>query len=192
MDATRQDAFGPEERWASAYLAVLKTSSCLFPVIDNVEDTLTWCLEYALRLQNKCGLVQLTYLDEVGRVSTAIPEMAEFNMTHRSKSGYGSTVLPFLGITALFNMGQYVRIKAKTATREEIKAAKHCLVATDWKEHILPQKAALEASINGDYKMTTRALNKKFWKIVNRSRYSVQVKGGQVILKKWAMTGYGV
>ena len=165
MDATKQDAFEPEERWASAYLTVLKTSSRSSPVIEDMNDTFVWCLEYAVRLQNKHGLVQLAYLDEVGRVSKLMG-------------------LSFLTFTALFNMGHYVRIKARTATDGEIKRIKNELAFTQWPEDMLLHKTALQASVDGDYEMTTRALNKRFWYIISKSRYYIEIQHGKITFWK--------
>lgn len=79
LDAVRHTSFNASERWANAHLWSLKT---LEPKANNkigtnpsfgvrrwyAWDPITWCVEYALKLQYEDGKVRMTYLDEVGRV----------------------------------------------------------------------------------------------------------------------------
>ncbi|KAF2707106.1 hypothetical protein K504DRAFT_410991 [Pleomassaria siparia CBS 279.74] len=119
---TGGDAFNSDEYWANASLWNLKTLSLVeqdetqvFPVWED----LAWCMEYALRLEEKDKKVRVTYLDEVGR--------AAFHEGHASMLStdlpQGYAVTNFLDIALWLNFTGYVRIKAKSAERKDIKHA---------------------------------------------------------------------
>ncbi|KAF2794964.1 hypothetical protein K505DRAFT_407227 [Melanomma pulvis-pyrius CBS 109.77] len=120
--ATGGDAFNSDEYWANASLWALKTlrpqqkaQKQVFPVWED----LAWCMEYALRLEEKDNKVRVTYLDEVGRAG--IGERHDTIAAMDLPRGYATET--FLDIALWLNLTGYVRIKAKTAERKDIKHA---------------------------------------------------------------------
>lgn len=169
LDATEHENFNPEQRWANAYLRILKISDRSTPIIEDVWDTLTWCLEYALRLEEESKTVQKDYLDEVGRVAIIVRHQYR---TSRSKVdpfiyiGRRSVVKSFLAITTYFYMDNYVRIRSSISTCEDVENARDCIKQRnagfgqdDW----IVRKTALRATAEtpGGEGKTYRALSQK-------------------------------
>ncbi|KAF2117082.1 hypothetical protein BDV96DRAFT_490389 [Lophiotrema nucula] len=116
---TLDQGFDTDEQWANASLWALKTLPAKEPL--QIWDKLAWCIEYALRLEEKDGKVRLTYLDEVGRA--AINERQDLINSHSSDLPDGATAENFLDIAVWLNLIGYVRIKAKDADRKVVKHA---------------------------------------------------------------------
>jgi hypothetical protein len=151
LDATGHESFNPEERWANGFLWALKTSDPSFPLFQDVWDTFTWCIEYALRLEETHDSVQFEYLDEVGRVGMIIRQ--QYRRKKRVDPfqvvGRRTILHSFLDVAAWFNLMGYVRIKAKSVAKAELKDAWDCakqrdgpLRSADW----LSRKTALSSA----------------------------------------------
>lgn len=150
-DATGQNEFDPEERWANAYLSILKISSRTAPVVEDVWDTLTWCLEYALRLEKRRNSVQKEYLDEVGRVAMIVRHQyrtSQFKVDPFIFISRRVVVSSFLDIAAYFYMARYVRIAILTCSKEDILNAYSCISkgrdSTQLSENWIARKEALK------------------------------------------------
>jgi hypothetical protein len=122
--ATGYDSFDPNEYWANASLWNLKTiqaqPSATGEQVLPIWETLAWCIEYALRLEEKDKKVRVTYLDEVGRAGIARKDLIKDNATDLPE---GATTESFLDIAVWLNLSGYVSIKAKTADRKELRHA---------------------------------------------------------------------
>jgi hypothetical protein len=87
-----------------------------------VWTALTWCMEYALRLQSQDSRVRLTYLDEVDCVG-----LEELQKAWKSGLVVAlQTYTSFLEVTTHLNMTEYSCIKlgtvSKTRARQFLKA----------------------------------------------------------------------
>ncbi|KAL1613149.1 hypothetical protein SLS60_001381 [Paraconiothyrium brasiliense] len=141
FEATGQDEFDPEERWANAYLWILKISSRSATFVEGVWDALTWCLEYALRLEQRRHSVQKDYLNEVGRVAMIVRHQYQTSGNKVDPFfhiGRRVIISSFLTIAAYFYMDQYVGIRSSTSTLEEIQNAQDCLNGGKETEATLP------------------------------------------------------
>ncbi|KAF1997134.1 hypothetical protein P154DRAFT_622732 [Amniculicola lignicola CBS 123094] len=118
-NATGNNKFNSDENWANASLWNLKTlhhdGDSKLPLWNHI----AWCIEYALRLEEKDGKVRLTYLDEVGRAG--ITERKDLINLAAIDLPDGVTTESFLDLAVWLNLGGYVRIKAKDTDRKEIK-----------------------------------------------------------------------
>jgi hypothetical protein len=122
---TGYDTFNPDENWANASLWELKTlqdqPSEAGEDILPIWETLAWCIEYALRLEEKDKKVRVTYLDEVGRA--AIAERQEFVKDNATDLPEGAPISTFMDIAVWLNIAGYVSIKAKDVNRKELRHA---------------------------------------------------------------------
>jgi hypothetical protein len=127
-DGTKDTSFNVCDRWANAFLWSLKTiepkennkvgSSPSFAVHRwYIWEPLTWCIEYALRLQKQDGKARISYLDEVGRVG--IKDYSEAWRTKQvvAPGSYGS----FLELMIQLNMEEYACMRLDTASKTELK-----------------------------------------------------------------------
>ncbi|KAF2191676.1 hypothetical protein K469DRAFT_718697, partial [Zopfia rhizophila CBS 207.26] len=120
--ATGQDSFNPDEYWANASLWALKTirpKRTATRVVWPIWEILAWCVEYALRLEEKDGKVRVTYLDEVGRAG--IQERQDCIKEHDTDLPVGAVVETFLNIAVWLNLAGYVRLKVNSVSRSEVK-----------------------------------------------------------------------
>ncbi|OCL12858.1 hypothetical protein AOQ84DRAFT_372707 [Glonium stellatum] len=116
LDATGHESFDPNEHWANAFLWMLKTlGHSVSP--ERVWNILTWCIEYALILQLKRRVVQVTYLDEIFRVYGVIQ-----NTRHLGSIQYLNSPLD---LAVWCNLADYVRIKVKELSQQQ---CEHALV----------------------------------------------------------------
>ncbi|ORY14588.1 hypothetical protein BCR34DRAFT_479383 [Clohesyomyces aquaticus] len=123
LDTTGTDSFDVNARWANGYLWTLKTmtpksdSFSLNPYLYGWEP-LTWCIEYALRMEHADGKVRLTYFDEVGRA--ALQKHHEAVTKELPPDVFAGRVKNFLDLATLFGLEGYVRVKAKHMSKAEL------------------------------------------------------------------------
>lgn len=124
MEATADPSFDPEERWANAFLWAFKISvSPHTNNSDDVIDSFTWCVEYALRLETRDGKVRLTYLDEVGRAAMSKHVRIVLGNFHCDQVADISKLAPFFELALDLGLQGYVRIKAQSTQKSVIKKA---------------------------------------------------------------------
>jgi hypothetical protein len=167
---TGGDAFNPDEYWANASLWSLKTlrsqqqgTTQVFPVWED----LAWCMEYALRLEEKDKKVRVTYLDEVGRAGIH----SKLDSVKYMDLPKGCPVETFLDIALWLNLTGYVRVKAKIAERKDIKHAMEYnravrkILGTGGEERWIGERRRLKAA-HGNVNMELFALLEYYAKLV--------------------------
>ncbi|KAF2016210.1 hypothetical protein BU24DRAFT_422561 [Aaosphaeria arxii CBS 175.79] len=126
LHITGNGYFESDECWANSRLWALKTARLERGPMGKTHiaiwEELAWCIEYALRLQEKDNKVRTTYLDEVG--FAAIIEHQENIRNDETDLPEGMQAESFLDIAVWLNLAGYVTIKAKGAER---KANKHAV-----------------------------------------------------------------
>lgn len=145
LDNTDRVGFDVNERWAYAFLwslkilepipglsrsplAVRSLSTSFGKQISSMKlrmwDPLTWCMEYALRMQKRNGSVPHTVLDELGRA--AIDDRPHIWATQQVTVPHALLAKPpggFLDIAVLFGLDEYARARLGRSTRDEAKRA---------------------------------------------------------------------
>jgi hypothetical protein len=125
LQTTGLDAFDTDENWANGSLWTLKTltphTTPEHSEFLSVWDDLAWCIEYALRLEEKDKKVRARYLDEVGRAAvTSRQSLIALNATDLPEGAIAET---FLDVAVWLNLTGYVSVRAKTSKRNENKHA---------------------------------------------------------------------
>jgi hypothetical protein len=125
LEKTGLDAFDTDEHWANGSLWTLKTLSPHttpeYQEFLSLWDNLAWCIEYALRLEEKDKKVRARYLDEVGRAAvTSRQSLIAINATDLPEGAIAET---FLDVAVWLNLTGYVSVRAKTSKRNENKHA---------------------------------------------------------------------
>jgi hypothetical protein len=122
-EATANTSFDAQESWANCFLWCLKT----IRPIDNISsvkwelwDPLSWCMEYALRLQERDGKTRLTYLDEVSKAFEQDRESV-YRRGQLLETTYDAPRESFVSVAAALSFNDYVRVKLKTMSRAERK-----------------------------------------------------------------------
>ncbi|KAF2110995.1 hypothetical protein BDV96DRAFT_193895 [Lophiotrema nucula] len=117
VEATSNDGFDPDERWANSYLWILKTCDVISLGRDDLDYYVSWSFECALRVEKKRGDVLVTYLDEVGRVmnESSINIRSDLNAT-------------FLQAAVSYKLSSYVQIKLETLSYPERKGLPDFLI----------------------------------------------------------------
>jgi len=137
LNLSSSEVFIPEEHWANSFLWCLKT---VRPIkvrgkdVYPLWDPMTRCIEYALKLERKDGVVRLTYLDEVGRAGVearqdfwkdgVFPYHTSSNKSYQGLGVYSDPYKAFrpklfFGIATCLGCDGYMRIKLGSMTKVE-------------------------------------------------------------------------
>jgi hypothetical protein len=126
LETTNQDAFRAEERWANAHLWIQKA----FPFVRKQEVLLQRCVQSALVLQEKTGLVQRTYLDKVCRAQYQHYYLNKRNLLQGGNLYFSLSILA--DQPALVG---YLTWAIDSAPRKERKAALEPHTDAPWRNH---------------------------------------------------------
>ncbi|KAF2803249.1 uncharacterized protein BDZ99DRAFT_576168 [Mytilinidion resinicola] len=182
LNATGHDAFDPERHWANGFMGILKAVNT---TSDAKWENFIWCIEYALMLENKLQSSFVDYLDEVSRAG--MKNCEDYRTSKYVKRvGFDTIRRPpalqsFLDFAVWFNLVGYVRVKAKTASRDEL------LHATQFKG-ILWREQIEESWLAGKVMLTKAGF------ITDRSALkqvlsnSLQSKSSELRKEKWEKT----
>jgi hypothetical protein len=124
LEATGYTAFDPVRHWANGFLGVFKSIDGISP---DCRRTFWGCIEFALRIQSKSGTCPVDYLNEVGQVVESIlkhhPDDHDlFDHDRRERV----VITTFFDFAAWCNLVEYVRTKARDATKDELLQATKC------------------------------------------------------------------
>ncbi|KAI4677900.1 uncharacterized protein J4E84_008845 [Alternaria hordeiaustralica] len=127
LDNTGHDAFDPEWHWANGQLGLFKTVA---GTTSTKTSHFIFCVDYALRLEQRLNICPVKFLDEVGRTTTIYATVYD-DIVPRKLRG---TVNSFLEFAVLFNLVSYVRGRGLTLSKEELLHASRLLGALDAKK----------------------------------------------------------
>lgn len=126
LDTTDRDAFKAEERWANAHLWTQKA----FPFVRKQEVLLQRCIQSAIVMQDKTGLVQRTYLDQTCR--------AQYQHYHLNKGDIvqGGNLYFSLSMLAKQNtLVGYLTLAIDSASHKERNTALEPHSTAPWQRH---------------------------------------------------------